>query len=218
MVWYRGGQSGKTGSEYSLTTTEKFTAPTTGLQDVYFTTGTNEDAANFNKTKKRLARYVGTCNYRGAAAASLVIETMTNPIFTVTKRPDQPILKTASGDKIDKAQEKILILDYGVEIANYIEDQRETRIEDPDWKENGPKLWNLVLPHCPKTVTLKLEAQPGYEVQILARDPIQLSKCCATSRRVLTLQKTRPWRSSNLTLNSTSDSRARPCLLTSMQP
>ena len=30
MVWYRGGQSGKTGSEYPLTTTEKFKAPTTG--------------------------------------------------------------------------------------------------------------------------------------------------------------------------------------------
>ena len=57
---------------------------------------------------------------RGAAAASLVIKTMTNPIFAVTKRPDQPTLKTASGDKIDEAQEKILILDYGVEIANYI--------------------------------------------------------------------------------------------------
>ena len=85
MVWYRGGQSGKTGSECSPTATEKFTAPTTGLQDCYFTTGTNEDAANFNETKKRLARYVGTCNYRGAAAASLVIKTMTNPTFTSTK-------------------------------------------------------------------------------------------------------------------------------------
>ena len=130
MVWYRGGQSGKTGSEYPPTTTEKFTAPTTGLQDVYFTTGTNEDAANFNETKKRLARYVGTCNYRGAAAASLVIKTMTNPTFVVTKRPDQPTLKTVSGDKMDEAQEKILILDYGVEIANCIEDQKEAMIEE----------------------------------------------------------------------------------------
>ena len=163
MVWYRGGQIGKTGSEYPPTTTEKFTAPTIGLQDWYFTTGTNEDAANFNETKKRLARYVGTCNYRGAAAASLVIETMTNLIFTSTKRPDKPTLKTAGGEKVTDAQEKILILDYGVEISNYIEDQKETRIEERDWKENGPKLWNLVLSHCPKTVTLKPEEQPGYE-------------------------------------------------------
>ena len=107
----------------------KVHGPDDRITNVYFTTGTNEDAANFNETKKRLARYVRTCNYRGAAAVLLVIETMTNPTFTVTKRPDQPTLTTASGDKIDDAKEKILILDYGVEMANYIEDQKEARIE-----------------------------------------------------------------------------------------
>ena len=88
----------------------------------------------------------------------LVIKTMTNTTFTATKRPDQPILTTPSGDKIDDAEEKMLILDYSVEIANYIEDQKEARLEERNWKENGPKLWNLLLSHCPKTVTLKLEA------------------------------------------------------------
>ena len=106
MVWYCGGQSGKTGSEYSLTTTEKVTAPTTGLQDCYFKTGTNEDAANFIETKKRLARHVGICNYRGAAVASLVIETMTSPTFTTTKRSDAPTLKNTGREKVSKAQEK----------------------------------------------------------------------------------------------------------------
>ena len=77
MVWYRGGQSGKTGSEYPSTTTEKFTAPTMRMEDVFFTMGTNKDAAKFNETKKRLAQYLGTSNYRGAATASLVIKTMT---------------------------------------------------------------------------------------------------------------------------------------------
>ena len=142
------------------------------MEDVFFTTGTNKEAANFNETKKRLARYVGTCNYRGAAAASLVIETMTNPTFTATKRPDQPILTTASGDKIDDAKEKMLILVFSIEIANYIEDQKEARIEERDWKENGPKLWNLILSHCPKLFTLKLQVQPGYEEHALRRDPI----------------------------------------------
>ena len=41
-------------------------------------------------------------------------------------------------------------------MANYIEDQKETRLEERDWKENGPKLWNLVLSHYPKIVTLKM--------------------------------------------------------------
>ena len=104
MVWYARGQSGKTGSEYSPPTTEKFKAPTTGLTDVYFTTGTNEDAANFNDTKKRLARHVGTCNYRGAAAASLVIETMTPPTFKTSNRPDEPTFKDEEGQKFSEGR------------------------------------------------------------------------------------------------------------------
>ena len=95
--------------------------------------------------------------------ASLVIETMTNPTFTATSRPAQPTLKKASREKIDESMEKMLILDYNVEIIKYIEDQKETGIEKRDWKENGPKLWNLILTHCPKQVILKLEAQPWYK-------------------------------------------------------
>ena len=101
MAWQRGGQGGKTGSTYPSTTPEKFTAPTIGMEDVFFTTGTNEDAANFLETKKRLARYVGTCSYRGAATASLVIETMTNPTFTTASRPKKPNFKLEGGDKVD---------------------------------------------------------------------------------------------------------------------
>ena len=140
MVWHRGDQSGKNGSTYPSTTSKKFTAPTTGMEDVFFTTGTNEDAANFIETNKRLARYVGTCNYRGAATALLVIETMNDPTFRATSRPAQPNLKKEGGKKVDDSTEKMLILDYSVEIAKYIEDQKETGIKERYWKENGPKL------------------------------------------------------------------------------
>ena len=174
------------------------------MEDVFFTTGTNEYPANFTESKKRLARYVGTCNYRGAATASLVIETMTNPTFTVTKRPDQPNLKAATEDKVDEANEKMLILDYSVEIAKYIKDQKETRIKERGWKENGPKLWNLVLSHCPKQVTLKLEAQPGYEDHALKRDPVRLLELLRdVAHSFSATTKTKPWRSSNRTSSST---------------
>ena len=140
IVWQRGGQIGKTGSTYPSTTSEKFMAPTTEMEGVLFTTGTNEDAANFLETKKRLARYVGTFSYRGAATASLVIETMTNPTFTTASRPKKPNFKKKSGDKVDDLTEQMLILEYSVKIAKYIKDQKETRIEDRDWKENEPEL------------------------------------------------------------------------------
>ena len=132
MVWQRGGQSGKTGSTYPSTTSKKFMAPTTGMEEAFFTTGTNEDAAKFLETKKRLARYVGTSSYCGAATASLVIETMTNPTFTTVSRPDKPNLKKEGGDKVDDSTEQMLLLDYSVGISKYIYDQKETRVEERD--------------------------------------------------------------------------------------
>ena len=39
---------------------KKFTAPTSGLEDVYFTWGTAKDAAKFEETVSHLARFVGT--------------------------------------------------------------------------------------------------------------------------------------------------------------
>ena len=52
MVWPRGGQGGRIGTPNLSTVPERFKSPTTGSEDVFFTTGTNEDGANFIKTKK----------------------------------------------------------------------------------------------------------------------------------------------------------------------
>ena len=99
------------------------------MTDVFFTTGMNEDAANLNETKRRLARHVGTCNYRGAATASLVIETMTPPTFKTSKRPDEPTFKDEAGQKFSEGQEKLALVNYQVVMSNYIKDRKETRIE-----------------------------------------------------------------------------------------
>ena len=40
--------------------TVKFTAPTSGLEDVFFTWGTAKDAAKFEDTVSKLAQHVGT--------------------------------------------------------------------------------------------------------------------------------------------------------------
>ena len=40
--------------------TKKFTTPTPGLEDVYFSWGTAKDAAKFEETVSALARHVGT--------------------------------------------------------------------------------------------------------------------------------------------------------------
>ena len=127
MVWPRGGQGGRIGTPYLSTTPEQFKAPTTGLEDVLFTTGPNEDAANFIETKKLLVRYVGTCSYRGAATAALVIE-------TTNLRPIKPTLKKEGGDAVEDAVKEILLLDYSIKVAKFIDDEKEARIEERDWK------------------------------------------------------------------------------------
>ena len=43
---------------------KKFTAPMSGLEDVYFTWGTAKDAAKFEDTVSQLARHIGTRPWR----------------------------------------------------------------------------------------------------------------------------------------------------------
>ena len=102
------------------------------MEEAFFTTGTNEDAAKFLETNKQLARYVITCSYRGAATVSLVIKTMTNPMFTTVSGPDKPNLKKEDRNKVDNSTEQMLLLDYSVGISKYIYDQKETRVEERD--------------------------------------------------------------------------------------
>ena len=46
--------------ESTLTTKSKFVAPTSGHEDVYFTTGSTKYAAAFQGTVQKLARHVST--------------------------------------------------------------------------------------------------------------------------------------------------------------
>ena len=174
MVWQQGGQGGRSGTPKTPTTPTQFTAPTTGLEDVWFKTDTFQDAADFLETKDKLARYVGTCNYRGAATASRIMDTLPLPTFTDVIRPDQPTFKDEEGTEVDKTQKEILVLNYSMEISTWIEDVKVVNAKKRDWEENGPKLYNLLLQHCPKTVIIKLQGQPDYEANTVSRDPVKL--------------------------------------------
>ena len=97
---------------------------------------------------------------------------MTEPTFTTNTRPIKPTLKKEGGGAVDESVKEMLLLDYSIEVAKFIDDEKEARMEEGDWKENGPKIWNLVLSHYRKQVILELEAQPGYEANALKRGPI----------------------------------------------
>ena len=61
--------------------TTKFTAPTLGLEDVYFTWGTAKDAAKFEDMVSKLARHVGTSPWPQSSVASKAMSTLKTPKF-----------------------------------------------------------------------------------------------------------------------------------------
>ena len=94
MVW-RGGQGGRGGTPRAQTP-ESYKALTLGLEKDLFTVDQPDSAANFHAVKKKIAQWVGTSNWKGAARASQVIETLVEPVFVKLDPPVSPVLADAS--------------------------------------------------------------------------------------------------------------------------
>ena len=78
------------------------------------------------------------------------------------------------GVDISKSLVRMMLVEYEQEMSEYAGEQRDARQERNDWKENGPKIWNLLITHCPKSVITRLEAQADFGENKKQRDPIQL--------------------------------------------
>ena len=87
MTARRGGQGAWSGTPTAPT--PSFKVRTLRLEDVHFTAGLSTSAVNFHDVVRDLSTYVGTCNYRGAAAALLAISEMALPTFMTTKKVHQ---------------------------------------------------------------------------------------------------------------------------------
>ena len=81
------------------------------MYDIYFTVGLSTSAANCVDVKRELAKYVGTCNYPGAAAASLAISAIAIPSFATVEKPDRPSL-IKDGEDVSKWKAKMLFVKY----------------------------------------------------------------------------------------------------------
>ena len=71
--------AGGTGSLSGPTT--KFTAPTSGLEDVFFTWGTTKEAAKFEDTVSKLAQHIGTSPWFQSLVALKAMSTLNTPAF-----------------------------------------------------------------------------------------------------------------------------------------
>ena len=132
MAWLQGDQGGRSGTPKTSTTPERFKTPTSGLEYVFLKIDMFQDEADFLETKTLLARYAEACNYRGAALALWVMDAMTSPTFDEVVKPNKPNFKDAQNNEVDKTQKELLLLDYSMEIANYIKDVKETNAKKRD--------------------------------------------------------------------------------------
>ena len=67
--------------------TKKFTAPTPGLEDVYFTWGTVSDAVRYNEVVDKLKEYAALHFRNQATVAAKAMEDLRAPVFTKMERP-----------------------------------------------------------------------------------------------------------------------------------
>ena len=80
-------RKGKSDSSGALTTKKKFTAPTVGPQDVYFTWGAVRDAARNVEVVDKLKEYVAVHFCDQATPAARAMEELKPPIFVKTDCP-----------------------------------------------------------------------------------------------------------------------------------
>ena len=67
--------------------TKKFTAPTPGLEDVYFTWGTVSNAVRYTKVVDKLKEYVAVHFQDQATVDVKAMEELKPPLFTNNERP-----------------------------------------------------------------------------------------------------------------------------------
>ena len=149
-------------------TSKKFTAPTSGLEDVYFTWGTAKNAAKFEDTVSQLARHVGTRNWQQSSVASKAMSTIRAPVI---EEPTRPVREYwADADRTQRTNNNMggtdvapvpnqpvkEDWDHNLDVDDYKLKLKIFWEQTPTWKENKAKCYYLVLSHCPKELEQEL--------------------------------------------------------------
>jgi hypothetical protein len=166
----------KTVGKTDTTTPSTYSAPTAGLQKVLFSFGSTKDAAEFITTKSKLARFVGTQSWPGAAAASMAMEDMAEPILTPPIRPkleQETIKQDGTTETITRPETSPM---FKMEVEDYIAANKTYNSKKDKWEENRPRAYNLVLQHCPPELETRLTSQAKWEKVRADRDVVSLLK------------------------------------------
>ena len=148
----------------------KFTAPTSGLEDVYFTWGAAKDAAKFEDTTSKLARHVGTSPWPQSSVASKAMSTRETPEFEEPAVPTpeywaDPARSVKTNDRTrpgtgGAVEDNLPVLedwDHNLMVEEYKAERKIYNKQVLDWKENNAKCYYLVLSHCPRALEHQLK-------------------------------------------------------------
>ena len=161
----------KAGGDKPTTTKPKFEAPTSGHENVYFTTGSTKDAAAFQDTVRKLARHVSTAaGWKHGPVLAKAMTDLKDPVFDLPIRPVRMYYDKAGNETKVRAVLGVLNvpvmddLDYAVETGEYSRkiSRYESQIEV--WADNDAKGFALVLQHCPEELEAELRNQEAWEL------------------------------------------------------
>ena len=152
--------------------TGKYTAPTSGLEDVVFNHGSVENAAEFEENKTKLVRYIATQTWRMAAAAGNALDNMAAPPLAVPRKPNREFKQDSDG----KATKDPLISDdeYKMDVELWIYDMKECKQSMSAWTENNSRMFNLLLQHTDPELEEVLRTLSKWEQAKIDQDSIAL--------------------------------------------
>jgi hypothetical protein len=177
---HRNRKKGASGESTSATKS-KFVAPTSGHEDVCFTTGSTKDAAAFQDTVQKLARHVSTAaGWKQGPTLGKAMTDLRDPAFDQPTRPvreyyapDGTVTKSraTAGTKNVEVMDD---LDYAIETGEYSRkiSRYETQLEV--WMDNDAKGYALVLQHCPEELQAELKNQEAWVAIDDARSVVRL--------------------------------------------
>ena len=147
--------------------TKKFTAPTPGLEDVYFRWRTAKDDARFEETVSALAWHVGTQPWKHSSLASKAMSSLSEPAMaepawpvreywtdgTRTTKINNSTSNTDPPVPLEPVKED---WDHGIDVDKYKSKRKTLQKRKGALEDNKAKCYYLVLSHCPKELETEL--------------------------------------------------------------
>ena len=156
--------------------TMKFTAPTLGLEDVFFVWGTSKDAARFEDTVSKLARHVDTSPWPQSSVASKAMSTLKSPEFEEPAIPTREYWanteRTAKTRDRSRTDSKGEIVDnppvtedweHNLQVEEYKSKRKVYNDQMLAWKENKAKCYYFVLSHSLRALEYQLKNSSKWE-------------------------------------------------------